>query len=54
MGVHRSVEHSAVFGICIAGCLVDGQYERTFFFRMLEHEQQESMGNVEELRWLMR
>ena len=52
--VHRSVERSVVFGICIAGCLIDGQRERTFLLRMLERGQLESGGNVEELDWLMR
>ena len=52
--VHRSVVRSVVFGICIAGCLTDDQRQRTFLLRMLERQQQESVGNVKEVGQLMR
>ena len=54
MGVHRSVERSAVFRICIAGCLIDGQRECTFLLCMLGRRRQGSVGNVEEVGRLMR
>ncbi|KAI1797030.1 fungal-specific transcription factor domain-containing protein [Ganoderma leucocontextum] len=51
--VHRSVVRSVVFGICLSGCLTDDRAQRAFLLKMLERQQQESVGNIREVARLM-
>ncbi|OSC98252.1 hypothetical protein PYCCODRAFT_1418035 [Trametes coccinea BRFM310] len=51
--LHRSVVRSVVFGICISGCLTDDRAQRAFLLNMLEQQQQESVGNIGEVKRLM-
>ncbi|KAH9950001.1 fungal-specific transcription factor domain-containing protein [Amylocystis lapponica] len=51
--VSRSVVRSVVFGICICGCLTDDPRHRTFLHSLLSTQQDESVGNVSEVRGLM-
>ncbi|KAJ8494771.1 hypothetical protein ONZ51_g2116 [Trametes cubensis] len=51
--LHRSVVRSVVFGICIGGCLTDEPRQRAFLLEMLEAQQQESVGNIGEVKRLM-
>lgn len=51
--VSRSVLRSVVFGICIAGCLTDSPEQRQFLMRLLDTQQQETVGNVAEVKHLM-
>ncbi|CDO71849.1 hypothetical protein BN946_scf184939.g73 [Trametes cinnabarina] len=51
--LHRSVVRSVVFGICISGCLTDDRGQRSFLLQMLERQQQESVGNIGEVKRLM-
>ncbi|KAH8100966.1 fungal-specific transcription factor domain-containing protein [Cristinia sonorae] len=51
--IHRDVIRSVVFGICICGCLTDDRGQRNFLLKMLQSQQQESVGNVAEVQRLM-
>ena len=51
--VHRSVVRSVVFGICLSGCLTDDRAQRAFLLKMLDRQQQESVGNIREVARLM-
>lgn len=50
----RSVLRSVVFGICIAGCLTDNLNQREFLMQLLDSQQGERVGNLAEVKVLMR
>ncbi|KAI0091026.1 fungal-specific transcription factor domain-containing protein [Irpex rosettiformis] len=50
----RSVLRSVVFGICIAGCLTENPRQRDFLMRLLDSQEGEPVGNLRQVRELMR
>lgn len=51
---NRKVVRSVVFSICICGCLTDDQWQRDFFLRRLQEQQQETVGNCVQVEKLIR